>query len=73
MNLHNSHGVIFAALLSLSSALVCQASEISRDAQEKENLDKAVYCMEILENRNELIAPFNCDPRYLKPDYLAKR
>lgn len=47
-------GLIFAALTALFSPIVCQASEKSHSTLEQENLIKAIYCMEILENRNDL-------------------
>ena len=56
MNPQNSLTVIFAVLMALFTPLVCQASENSHSPQEKENLDKAIYCMEILESRNDLKA-----------------
>jgi len=56
MNPQNSLTVIFAVLMALCTPLVCQASENSHSPQEKENLDKAIYCMEILESRNDLKA-----------------
>jgi len=61
MNAQKSHGLIFAALMALSAPFVGQASEKRHSALEQENLVKAIYCMEILENRNDLEASQRID------------
>lgn len=61
MNPKMSLGVIFAVLTVLFSPSVCQAGEKSHSTLEQENLVKAIYCMEILENRNDLKASQRID------------
>lgn len=42
------------AILAILAAVVCQASENTYTTMEQSNLKKAIYCMEILESRNDL-------------------
>lgn len=43
-----------AGLLMTLTVDICQAGENSQDALEQSNLEKALYCMEVLENRPDL-------------------
>lgn len=43
-----------AWFLTLVVLIFCQACENAQTALEQTNLEKAIYCMEILENRNDL-------------------
>ncbi|MBV1907746.1 MAG: nuclear transport factor 2 family protein [Kangiellaceae bacterium] len=43
-----------SGILATIAATVCQASESPSSTVEQSNLKKAVYCMEILESRNDL-------------------
>ena len=45
---------IFSGVIALSFALSCHAHEKSHTSMEQSNLSKAIYCMEILESRNDL-------------------
>lgn len=46
--------LMITVFLALFFGSVCHATEKSRSPVEQENLDKAIYCMEILESRNDL-------------------
>lgn len=54
MNTNKQLSLIFIGCMLSLFTLVCQANEKSYSAVELSNLNKAVYCMEILENRNDL-------------------
>jgi predicted SnoaL-like aldol condensation-catalyzing enzyme len=55
MNVRNkTRKYSFVVLLTTLSIGVCQASEEQHNALEKSNLKKAMYCMDLLENRPDL-------------------
>ncbi len=54
MNTQKPLGLIFAVSVGLSYSFVSLADEKLHSPSEKENLAKAIYCMEILEDRNDL-------------------
>ncbi|WP_281555989.1 nuclear transport factor 2 family protein [Thalassomonas sp. RHCl1] len=54
MNTQKVLNLIFMGFIVLSFSLACRANEKSYSSLEQSNLDKAIYCMEILENRNDL-------------------
>lgn len=54
MNGLRNIALIFTGFVLLSVSLVSQAKEKLHSALEQSNLDKAIYCMEILESRNDL-------------------
>ncbi|WDE07817.1 nuclear transport factor 2 family protein [Thalassomonas viridans] len=54
MNIQKILNLIFTGFIVLSFSLVCRANAKSYSSLEQSNLDKAVYCMEILESRNDL-------------------
>ncbi|WP_051220000.1 nuclear transport factor 2 family protein [Rheinheimera baltica] len=54
MNVKKDIGLIFTGFVSLFFSFVCLANEKSYTTLEQSNLKKAIYCMEILESRNDL-------------------
>lgn len=54
MHRQNIIGFVLTACLGLSVSLACRADEKSYTPLEQSNLAKAIYCMEILESRNDL-------------------
>jgi len=54
MNAQKMFNLIFIGFIALSFSLVCRANEKSYSPLEQSNLNKAIYCMEILESRNDL-------------------
>lgn len=54
MNVQKDIGLIFKGFSSLFFSCVCLANEKSYTTLEQSNLNKATYCMEILESRNDL-------------------
>lgn len=53
--MRTNYGFYFlAGLITLSTSLLCEANTSSYSKVEQSNLDKAIYCMEILESRNDL-------------------
>ena len=54
MNAQKMLNLIFTGVMVLSFTLVGRANQDSYSALEQSNLSKAIYCMEILENRNDL-------------------
>ena len=54
MNAQKGIGLIFSGIITVFFSTVCQASEKSHSTLEQSNLKKAIYCMEILESRNDL-------------------
>jgi len=46
--------LILTGFIVLSFTLVCQANENLHSSLEQSNLNKAIYCMEILESQNDL-------------------
>ncbi|TQV76731.1 hypothetical protein FLL45_01885 [Aliikangiella marina] len=54
MNIQKILGLVLSGIIAVSLTWACQANEKSHTPLEKANLKKAVYCMEILENRNDL-------------------
>lgn len=54
MNAQKSLNSIFTGFIAAFFTLACQANEKSYSSLERSNLNKAIYCMEILENRNDL-------------------
>ena len=56
MNAKKHLGSIAGGVIVAVFSWVCHANEKSYTALEQANLEKAIYCMEILENRNDLSA-----------------
>ncbi len=54
MNAKKPLASIFLGFIAAFFTLACQADEKSYSALERSNLNKAIYCMEILESRNDL-------------------
>lgn len=54
MNVQKILGFIISGFVFSSFTLVSQASEKSHAPLERSNLKKAIYCMEVLESRNDL-------------------
>lgn len=54
MKVQSVLGLIFSGVIAVSFISVCQANEKSHSTLEQSNLNKAIYCMEILESRNDL-------------------
>lgn len=55
MQVHKTLCIAIAGLMVLSFAIVSHANGTAHSLIEKSNLDKAIYCMEILESRNDLM------------------
>ncbi|WP_448548542.1 nuclear transport factor 2 family protein [Thalassotalea fusca] len=54
MNVQKALNLVLTGFIVLSFTLVCRANAKSHSSSEQSNLNKAIYCMEILENRNDL-------------------
>ena len=54
MNAQKVLGLIFSGSITAFFFSVCQANEKLHSPLEQSNLNKAIYCMEILESRNDL-------------------
>ena len=54
MKIQRVIGSIFWAAIFIFLSIACQADTKSYSPLEQSNLNKAIYCMEILENRNDL-------------------
>ncbi len=54
MNAKKVFDLIFSGFIAVFFISICQANEKSYSPLEQSNLNKAIYCMEILESRNDL-------------------
>jgi len=54
MNAKKAINAVVSGLMAISFTFVSQATEKTDSALERQNLNKAIYCMEILESRNDL-------------------
>ena len=54
MNTRKHLDSVFLGFIAVFFTLACHANEKSHSSLERSNLNKAIYCMEILESRNDL-------------------
>ncbi|MFC3193646.1 nuclear transport factor 2 family protein [Marinicella sediminis] len=54
MSVQKTIGFIISGFMAVSLSSVCLANENSHSPLERSNLKKAIYCMEVLESRNDL-------------------